>query len=412
MAWVGDTRQLGAVDAGKPFELLQRRGTATATLPDNLRAASPLMKAVVAALDTGDIAEAFAALKPVTVEVPPADAARAAAELWLKLPAAERDATLLLSSGRALRSEANLHVQAGLKAQGLLTGQPLTLEVLDRVTVTREAARHVGVYAAGRVVEFGTDLPTQGFARGDRGTVTGSEGDRVTLRLASGREATFRPDKLPRNLKDDAVAVNAVKRVDVYAGDRIRWTGSDKGRGLLNADIARVTAAGAQGLTVASRDGTTATLARGDKMLEHLDLAYAINAHTAQGVTAEHGIVVMRSSERQLASAKTFLVALTRIVDRATLVVDRAAAVERAVTRNSGGKSSALETISRIVALVQAMPQPAGRDTGPSTADVTQRKDPERYLDRSLAREPAREADREISRAVSREPDLQADFGL
>jgi len=63
----------------------------------------------------------------------------------------------------------------------------------------------------------------------------------------------------------------------------------------------------------------------------------------AQGVTAEHGIVVMRAAERQLATAKTFLVAMTRIVDRATLIVDSAPRLEAAVTRNAGAKTSAIE---------------------------------------------------------------------
>ena len=74
-----------------------------------------------------------------------------------------------------------------------------------------------------------------------------------------------------------------------------------------------------------------------------VDLAYAMNAHTAQGVTAEHGIVVMRAAERQLATTKTFLVAMTRIVDQATLIVDSAPRLEAAVTRNAGAKTSAIE---------------------------------------------------------------------
>lgn len=57
--------------------------------------------------------------------------------------------------------------------------------------------------------------------------------------MRSGGERTFHPDKLPRNLKHDAVSVYGIKRIELHAGDRIRWTGTDHQRGLLNADLAR-----------------------------------------------------------------------------------------------------------------------------------------------------------------------------
>lgn len=38
LALVGDTRQLGAVEAGKPFEQIQADGHAVAEMPENLRA--------------------------------------------------------------------------------------------------------------------------------------------------------------------------------------------------------------------------------------------------------------------------------------------------------------------------------------------------------------------------------------
>lgn len=94
-------------------------------------------------------------------------------------------------------------------------------------------------------------------------------------------------------------------------------------------------------------------------MLERLDLAYAINVHVAQGMTAEHGIVVMSSRERMLSSARSFLVAMTRVADKVTLVVDSAPKLERAVLRNPGDKSSALETVGE---LPGAAGLAAGRD--------------------------------------------------
>jgi hypothetical protein len=82
-------------------------------------------------------------------------------------------------------------------------------------------------------------------------------------------------------------------------------------------------------------------------MAERLDLAYAINVHVAQGVTTDHGILALRSSERRLLSERSFLVALTRIADKVALIVDDGRAIERGVARNTGDKTSALETIGQ-----------------------------------------------------------------
>ncbi|KAK0349161.1 hypothetical protein LTR94_034256, partial [Friedmanniomyces endolithicus] len=97
--------------------------------------------------------------------------------------------------------------------------------------------------------------------------------------------------------------------------------------------MARVEEVGRGKLVVSSLiDGTVHEIASGDRMAERLDLAYAINVHVAQGVTTEHGIVAMRSSERKLLTERSFLVALTRVADKVALVVDDGQKVERHVT--------------------------------------------------------------------------------
>ena len=54
---------------------------------------------------------------------------------------------------------------------------------------------------------------------------------------------------------------------------------------------------------------------------------------------------MMSARERLLAAENGFLVAVTRIADHATLVVDSAPDLERAVLGNSGAKTAALEVV-------------------------------------------------------------------
>ena len=349
LALIGDTRQLGAVEAGKPFAQIQAKGHATAEMPENLRARSPMMKTVAATLNKGDISGAFARLQPVTREVPRDTVPAQAAALWAALPREERDATLMLSSGRAMRSAANQAAQEQLKARGEISADALRLDVLDRVTVSKEAARDLRAYREGRVVELQTNLPSQLLVRGQVGVIVSAEQGVVRLAMRDGSERLFEPGRLPRNLRQDAVSIYAVKSIDLHEGDQIRWTSNDPARDLLNAGLARVETISNGVVTVSSlTDGSVHELSRGDRMLQRFDLAYALNVHVAQGVTTDHGIVMMSAGEPKLASGQTLLVAMTRIADKATLIVDSGRSLERAVVRNPGTKTSALGVAAQV----------------------------------------------------------------
>jgi hypothetical protein len=362
---IGDSRQLGAIAAGRPFEDSQRAGHATAHITENLRSRSEQMKGIVAALDGKNLSAVFALLKPDTTEVAAGDVARIAAARWTALPKETRENTLLLTAGRAMRSEANQAVQAELKASGEIAVTGSRIEVLDRINATREGARLMKGYQHGRVVEIRTDLPSQGLMRGDRGIVKGIEGDRVRLEMRGGGEKLFQPGRLAKNLRHDAVSIYQMKHIELHAGDRIRWTDNDHDRGLSNADMGRVEIIERDRLVVSSLiDGTVHELKPGDRMAERLDLAYAINVHVAQGVTTDHGIVALRSGERRLLNERSFLVALTRIADKVALIVDDGHAVERGIARNAGDKTSAIETVGGKVEPIR-LP-----DAGPNDAAV------------------------------------------
>ena len=114
-------------------------------------------------------------------------------------------------------------------------------------------------------------------------------------------------------------------------------------------------------------------------MLKRLDLAYALNAHMAQGLTSDRGIAVMDSRERNLSNQQTFLVTITRLRDGLTLFVNNAARLEAAVGRNTGMKRSALETTGM---LRDAAAAGVAKGSAPTTSNGPERQPPER--ERSL----------------------------
>jgi conjugative relaxase-like TrwC/TraI family protein len=358
----GDTRQLQAIEAGKPFEQLQREGLPTTTINQNLRVASPQTKALNTALEKGDIDKAFAVLKPDTIEVPFARGPETAAKLWADLPRKQRESTLLLASGRSMRTAANAAVQQERLKRGELQGPGQKLTVLDRVTITREGARQMKGYRKGRVVQIRTNLPSQGLARGDRGVVQGTDKGRVHLAMADGSTRQFEPGRLPRNLAQDAVTIYEPKSLHLYPGDRVRWTDNDRDRGLLNGDLATIHRIDRNGITVSTHDGQRVQLTATDQMREKLDLAYAVNVHIAQGMTAKSGIILMSERERMLNTTRAFLVAVTRIADRATLVVDNVQSLERDISRRTGDKTSAMEAAGKGKATQPTVRQPPQKE--------------------------------------------------
>ena len=366
----GDTRQLQAIEAGKPFELLQKAGQPTSTIAENLRAASPQMQALNAALDQRDLPSAFEILRPDTIEVPFASGPAMAARLWVDLPPEQRQTTLLLASGRAMRSAANAAVQEARHVRGELAGKGLSLTVLDRVTITREGARQMKGYREGRIVAFRTNLPSQGIRQGDRGVVQGMDKGQVMLAMTDGSKRRFEPDRLPRNLAHDAVTIFEPKQLSLFDVDRIRWTDNDRERGLLNGDLATVVLAERDAIIVRTNGGERLQLGSNDPMREKLDLAYAVNVHIAQGMTAANGIILMSEREKLLNTSRAFLVAATRIAERATLVVDNVKGLERDIMRREGEKTSAIETVK---------PPPPDRTKIPERERVPERV-PEREI--------------------------------
>lgn len=192
MAFVGDARQLGAVDAGKPFSVMQQAGAPTAHMSQNIRARGDAVRTAASAAQTGNVEKAMAALAPFTVEAP-GRGAEEAAEQWLSLGPDERARTAIYASGRRLRGDINRSVQEGLLARGEIGPASLALTVLERVNLTNEELRYAQNYAPGMALDVsergeGLRLPK---GRADVLAVDATAGI-VKVRTADGRERSRR----------------------------------------------------------------------------------------------------------------------------------------------------------------------------------------------------------------------------
>ena len=326
---VGDTAQLKAVNAGQPFALMQKGGMATAVMDEVLRQKDPDLKEAVAHAREGEAGAAMTRLANRVTEHAREDLGATAAQAWLALPPAERDACAVLAPTHAVRREINAAVREGLAEEGRLKGRTLTIQRLVDRRYTRIEASVLANYEPGDWVVFHRNA--YGCMADDLCTVSGIDDGEVVLDHADGKERRFRPSG---NAAHNLGVYESVP-IEIRVGDRIRWTRNRKARrlapALVNGDEARVLSIGPARVRLMAGDGTEYSLTRKDPHLRHLDHAYSSTVHGAQGRTARKVIAVLDAGG--MANQEMFYVEVSRASHGFTLLTDdREALIERLET--------------------------------------------------------------------------------
>ena len=331
VALVGDTAQLWAVDAGQPFRLLQKAGMATATMDEVVRQRDrDLLRAVILTRE-GEPGAAIEGLGERVREAPREELGHEAAMYWLALPPEERDDTLLLAPTHTIRRQANEAVRVGLEREGTLHGRTLEIDRLVDRRLTRAQASDIGSYEPGDIAVFHRDH--YGCRRDDICTVIGIEGGWVVLAHPDGEERRFQPSGNAAWY----LRICDAERIELRAGDRIRWTRNRKvpprsfaqtgAPDLVNGGEAEIVEIGYK--RVRFRDGEREfSIALTDPQLRHLDHAYCSTVHSAQGRTARGAIAVLDAGG--WVDPELFHVELSRVSEAFLLLTDdREALIER-----------------------------------------------------------------------------------
>ncbi|MET4666301.1 AAA family ATPase [Sphingomonas sp. PvP056] len=342
---IGDRQQLQPIDRGKSFSAQQAAGVTMARMDDNIRQRTDQLRTVAALTNAGKASQALRVLGDKVVEDD--NPAEKASELWLALSPEEQGITAIFASGKEARATINKTVQAGLIADGTLKGEGLLLTVHETVNLTREELRYAHVYKPGQILHVQGNVAELGLRHGMSEVQRVFANGKVEVE-SNGKRIRFNPQKVDPLIDRDRMQLTTLETVKIHEGDRVRWTANDKNRGINNAAMATVTAIEGGRVTVELASKEALTLEKGDPMLSRLDLAYALNAHMAQGVTADKAIGVMHSYESNLSNQRLTNVVVTRVRDDLIMVVDDQEKLERQLDRNPGDKTSALESLGRL----------------------------------------------------------------
>ena len=376
---VGDSKQLDAVDAGKPFAQLQQAGMKTAVMDEIMRQRDPELKAAVEASLAGDIGKAFDKLGANVAEVRPDNIAGAVAARWLGLSPEERERTGVMAPSHELREGINAHIRERLAREGRIAGPALHTQRLVSRGYTNAEKALAANYSPGDVVAFHRPYKRLGVEKGDERRVESVDhGKRIVhLEGPDGATVAWKPSEIGG--RRGGAEVYRPETIELRAGDRIRWTRNDAGLGLVNSGAADVAGVRNGRVTFTLEEGGKLTLTPGDPQLRHLDHAWASTVHSFQGRTVDNVIAAMEANHPRLTTAKSFYVEISRARDRAELVTDDARALRERLEAVNGERISALEGIGEVVRPERGRDEKAAPDP------------PEKELDRESSQQKAPE---------------------
>jgi conjugative relaxase-like TrwC/TraI family protein len=329
---VGDTQQLKAVSAGKPFAQLQASGMTTAELREIQRQQDPQLKAAVELAAGGEVHASLKRIEHHVVQIERhQDRHQKIAAEYTALDPQQRERTLIVAGTHLAREAINDQVREAIG----LAGRGYEVTTLSGKDLTEAQRLRTVSYQAGDVVRADRDYKTLGLARGDFARVADGRAGVVTLERADGRHVEWRPVNQPH-----LVAFTEQPR-ELAAGDVVRFTHNDHRAGIVNGERATVASIDIeQGCIVLDKPDGTRLAQRLDGPL-YLEHGYAQTVYSAQGQTCER-ILIDAPASSATNNESAYYVAISRATHEAKLYTDDAQRLPEALSREDG-KTAALE---------------------------------------------------------------------
>lgn len=356
---VGDRLQLNAVEAGKPFELLQKAGIAGAVMSDINRQQVDDLKHAVSAAVNRDNLKAFELLSERIVEIDSkGELLRRVAHDILEKHPGDREKALIIVPLNIDRHKINAMVREGLQDRGEIAADVAERKVLVPTGYTDAQKASTPYYEPAMQVRFGRAYRSLGVAGGEYGTVTRIDvpGHVVHLNMEDGRQVAWSPEKHAK------VEAYKVENRQLAVGDELRFTRNNKELGLNNGTPMKVAVISDGGMVVETAKGAM-TLSRSQLSHAHWDYAYAMTVYASQGRTTNDANFLITADSGAAMGERSFYVGITRPkLDMTIYTNDRGKAEE--LILQAQNKTSAVEAFSVKDLLGGARPDEDGKGMG------------------------------------------------
>ncbi|MDH2135017.1 relaxase domain-containing protein [Sphingobium yanoikuyae] len=347
LLFLGDEKQTGAIEQGKPFWLMRRLGLPVVELTEAVRQETRTIKAAVAQARAGNFEQSLKNLDSVTTVTDNEAMAAMVVNAWVRLKPDSRAGTNILVLDNATRLIVNNKIREALRNENGLAAEDSRLSILAPAGFT-DIEKHMGrFYGAGQVVRFGRDIAGLGVARHTDYRVVGlgrEPNGRQVVRLVDEQGRIIRWD--PQTTRARHINVFNPEERDLAEGDRIQWRLVNRDLDLRNAERG----------TVEKLDGDLATI-RWDRdgRVQQVDLSehktwdhgYAETVYSSQSKTYPR-VFLLAPVESPLVNAQNFYTAITRAMYGVRLWTNNVKELVAKLERQSGEKTSSTEGLGRM----------------------------------------------------------------
>lgn len=327
---LGDTKQTKAIEAGRPFDQLQRNGMTTIVMDEIQRQKDKDLKQAVEFAAKGESAKSLSKISAVVEIKDDAERRMTIAQNYTQLAPQEREKTIIVSGTNESRKEINENVRQLLD----LHGKGKELETLERRDNTKAERLYAKNFHYNDIIRFDTNYKRLDLSKGDLYQVIDKFGDNL-LKLRS--------VKTGLEIDVDPAAYNKISvyeqvKKEFSVGDAVRITHNMPDYGVTNGDRFKVSKLADGEIEISNARHNVALNA---KDFLHLDHAYATTVHSSQGLTADRVMYDAKTSSRTT-SKDVYYVAISRARHQAEIYTENREKLPVAIARVNE-KSAALD---------------------------------------------------------------------
>ncbi|WP_269936376.1 conjugative transfer relaxase/helicase TraI domain-containing protein, partial [Serratia liquefaciens] len=341
----GDEAQLEAIAPGAPFRLAQGRSAIDMAVMKEIVRQTPELKPAVYKIIDNDVPGALDVVRAVApasvprqanawvpaqsvVEYPakgPDDIHAAIVSDYLGRTEAARRDTLIITHLNADRHIINAGIHQERLAAGELKGEAVNLPILESANIQGGELRKLDTWVRNRGAVVLLDNTYYRMAAID------SQSRTVSLQDSEGNTRQFSPASAVR----EGVTLYNPRTLEVSVGDRMRFSKSDVERGHVANSTWMVEAIKCDTVTLGDGHQTRTVNPRLQQHDRHVDLAYAITAHGAQGASERFAITLegVESGRAQMVNRASAYVALSRAKEHVQVYTDDEAGWLKAICK-------------------------------------------------------------------------------
>jgi len=370
----GDTDQLQSIAPGQPFRLMQKRSAADVAIMQEIVRQVPELRPAVYSLIDRDIHSALSTIERVEpAQVPRKENAWVPESSVMEFtPEQEKAIQKAIGEGEVLPdiSPVSLYDAIVRDYTGRTESAQAQTLIITHLNDDRRVLNRMIHDEKMRNGELGEDsvtlpvLVTSNIRDGELRKVSTWEAHKGAIALVDNQYhqivgvskadqlITLRSDEgterliSPREASAEGVTLYRQESITVSPGDRMRFSKSDTERGYVANSVWRVESISGDSVTLNDGKSTRTVTPAADKAEAHVDLAYAITTHGAQGASEPFSIELegVAGARERMVSFESAYVALSRMKQHTQVYTDDRKGWTDAVSR-SQEKASAHDVL-------------------------------------------------------------------